>query len=611
MPPRLEVRQSHIISDAAVGSITQIGGLSMVFRDIRYWRDFGEEVNMPRLARRLAKAFRKAPVRVQRGNIEVGGLVPAVRFPIWHFCPNCKQMYPLKADGRADELLVCPRQECARTNSHLAPMPWIMICSNGHMDDLPWQVLLHRNAPTQRQKTCQSFHEMFYNPPWTRDGRQRIVCNSCKAELDVDALTAENFLKGVRCRGRQPWLSSDGDCVLPENLPPQVASPGDHYVHFPDIISALDIPPESRIDPRNDIGRRIREHPDWHRLNDYHARYGDGHAYVGQLIAAIAIAIHCRPDDVRRLLAPRPGRNGAPQETDEFIPESHRLRQEEYLAHLAENLDYREYETFITVSKSKPWRDWLLSNTGPAGRIRNIIDLVSVTRIRELRVLRGFTRLFRFGTANIPLVPPDLNHGVGWLPAAEFFGEGVFFTLDRGALAEWQARTAVQARTETARKGFSASAWFKRIAITEESFPSFAVVHTLAHLLIREMAFQCGYPAASIRERLYFSDGDSPMAGALVYLAAGEPGGSLGGIARLAEPERFAKIISRCIASAAWCALDPVCSEHEGRGEGRLNRAACHACCLLPETSCECSNLMLDRRLISSGSDDNPTGFFD
>ena len=157
------------------------------------------------------------------------------------------------------------------------------------------------------------------------------------------------------------------------------------------------------------------------------------------------------------------------------------------------------------------------------------------------------------------------------------------------------------------RLGFEAH-WPKRIEISESAIPAFAMLHTLAHLMIREMAFECGYPAASLRERLYFSEDQSNMAGVLIYLAASEPGGSLGGLAQLSEPPRFAALVERSLETAKWCALDPVCAEHEGRGSRMLNRAACHACCLLPETSCECSNLILDRRLVVS---DEKTGFFD
>ncbi len=225
--------------------------------------------------------------------------------------------------------------------------------------------------------------------------------------------------------------------------------------------------------------------------------------------------------------------------------------------------------------------------------------------------MRGFTRVNLQESGEARLVPADLAGASSWLPIAEFYGEGVFFTLDRTVLSSWNSLPAVQARCSVARQGFEASLWCKRIGIAESTLPGFMALHTLAHLLIREMAFECGYPSASLRERLYYSEGESAMTGVLVYLAAGEPGGSLGGIARLAEPKPFSELLNRCVETAAWCTLDPVCAEHEGRGEARLNRAACHACCLLAETSCECRNLMLDRRLVVSEPGAEKTGFFD
>jgi hypothetical protein len=183
--------------------------------------------------------------------------------------------------------------------------------------------------------------------------------------------------------------------------------------------------------------------------------------------------------------------------------------------------------------------------------------------------------------------------------------------LDASKLSRWQRIPDVVNRTELVRKRYEASVWPKRIGLSEAGLPQFIVIHTLAHLMIREMAFECGYPAASLRERLYVTEGDGAMTGALVYLAAGEPGGSLGGLAELAEPDRFLRLLLRSVEAAQWCALDPVCGEHEGRGEPPLNRAACHACCLLPETSCECGNLLLDRTLVASATGAEMTGFFD
>lgn len=49
------------------------------------------------------------------------------------------------------------------------------------------------------------------------------------------------------------------------------------------------------------------------------------------------------------------------------------------------------------------------------------------------------------------------------------------------------------------------------------------------------------------------------------------------------------------MAVAAWCSSDPLCIESEPGGTDALNLAACHCCALLPETSCEEMNLLLDR----------------
>ena len=85
------------------------------------------------------------------------------------------------------------------------------------------------------------------------------------------------------------------------------------------------------------------------------------------------------------------------------------------------------------------------------------------------------------------------------------------------------------------------------------------------------------------------------MAGILVYVAVPDVVGSLGGLAELAEPLRFLRLLTAVFEHADWCSLDPVCSEHEGQGPNLLNLAACHACALVPEPSCAFGNVLLDR----------------
>mgnify|MGYP003382449437 CR=1 FL=1 len=134
--------------------------------------------------------------------------------------------------------------------------------------------------------------------------------------------------------------------------------------------------------------------------------------------------------------------------------------------------------------------------------------------------------------------------------------------------------------------------------------PRFVLLHTLAHLLINRLVFECGYGSASLRERLYVSTGESPMAGLLIYTAAGDSEGTMGGLVRLAEPETLGRIIENAIEEAQWCSADPVCAEavySGGQGPDSLNLAACHSCALLPETSCEVFNKYLDRCLFLKG----------
>ena len=136
------------------------------------------------------------------------------------------------------------------------------------------------------------------------------------------------------------------------------------------------------------------------------------------------------------------------------------------------------------------------------------------------------------------------------------------------------------------------------------------MLHTLAHLLIRQLEYFAGYPAASMSERIYAEAGEhGSQAGILITTGSGDSEGTLGGLVRLAEPDLLGRLLVRAIEAAEWCANDPICGENLTQGVNSANFAACHSCALLPETSCECNNTALDRRLVSDP--DGKTGFFD
>jgi hypothetical protein len=100
------------------------------------------------------------------------------------------------------------------------------------------------------------------------------------------------------------------------------------------------------------------------------------------------------------------------------------------------------------------------------------------------------------------------------------------------------------------------------------------------------------------------------MNGFLLYTASGDSEGTLGGLVAQAVPGRFERLVHDALARASWCSNDPVCMESPDGGAFSSNLAACHSCVLLPETSCEEGNQLLDRALLSGTVDDPDVGFF-
>lgn len=237
-----------------------------------------------------------------------------------------------------------------------------------------------------------------------------------------------------------------------------------------------------------------------------------------------------------------------------------------------------------------------------------------VHKLRETRALSGFTRI----------LPPDgqtgsdrlrelkLDPRIDWLPAIVVRGEGLFLEFSSAKLKKWlDDEPEILKRVEGLNQRYNLG----RVLRGQEQrpiSPKFVMMHTLAHVLINQLSFDCGYGSASLRERIYcdFKDQSRPMQGVLIYTASGDSEGTMGGLVRQGQPDRFEATLLRAIRNASWCSSDPVCIESAGQGADNANLAACHGCCLLPETSCEEGNRLLDRALLV-GTPENPTlGFF-
>ncbi|MGX1270221.1 hypothetical protein RKD18_003415 [Streptomyces phaeoluteigriseus] len=234
-----------------------------------------------------------------------------------------------------------------------------------------------------------------------------------------------------------------------------------------------------------------------------------------------------------------------------------------------------------------------------------------VKKLREVRALKAFTRLAdpdsTIESKDMPLSDSSLH----WLPAMQVRGEGVFLRLDEDRLGAWEKATAVAVRTERMRTAhqrmLDQRAGDGNQAVPSPVTPRMVLLHTLAHVLIDEWSLEAGYPSASLRERLYAAD---DMAGVLIYTATSDSAGSLGGLVAQGEPKVLDRAVRSAVRRAEWCSSDPLCMETGVSGVGGANLAACHACVMLPETSCEHNNILLDRALLVGTPEEPDLGFF-
>jgi hypothetical protein len=235
--------------------------------------------------------------------------------------------------------------------------------------------------------------------------------------------------------------------------------------------------------------------------------------------------------------------------------------------------------------------------------------VVLVKKLRETRVLTGFSRL----------VPPEALDGPPaalslrpkrWLPGFSVRGEGIFLQFNRAALAKWAAQRDVEIRTLVLQDRLNKLRSERNIDPRNIS-PELLMIHTFSHLVIRQLAFECGYDSSSIRERIYSSNSaEAQMSGLLLYTASGDSEGTLGGLVRQGEPKNLENTVKDALANASICSSDPLCIESQGQGTFSLNLAACHTCGLLPETSCEEGNLLLDRVMAIGTPNDPDRGYF-
>ncbi|HPK37577.1 MAG TPA: DUF1998 domain-containing protein, partial [Kiritimatiellia bacterium] len=238
--------------------------------------------------------------------------------------------------------------------------------------------------------------------------------------------------------------------------------------------------------------------------------------------------------------------------------------------------------------------------------------VVLVHRLREVVAQLGFTRFDAAGPditgeLDIDVQRAPLAIDCSWLPTIENRGEGVFIQFKPEAIAAWLDQPAVQQRDKALQSGFDQ--WLGEHENSKHKYPGlpYYMLHSFSHLLLIAMSLECGYPASSIRERVYAMPSQY---GVLVYTGSPDAEGTLGGLVEAGRRIKFH--IGRALDMGMLCSNDPVCAFHSPRSQDHqpLLGSACHGCLLISETSCEQRNNFLDRALVVPTVEQLGTEFF-
>lgn len=598
----IPVRLSHLTGQSGVGAIVRGPNGLVVVQDTRQWTDrhgafpgrLIPYVERVRAALSLRQELREPPIAKENPNNQVtGSCVPVTRFPSWTRCPGCGTLYsrPWMQKPPVLDCVHC-RQQRGSSRS-LEQIPWALVHSDGHLGDVPWSFLAHRDAKNPAQTNCKVRDSLRLVERGYEE--RTLSCGACGATSRFRGNERLPFGHGQM----QPWTKNNhvqaADASAEQSLA-QVLAINDTRAYSPIAESVLVIPPESRVRRGTVVDSLYRNSGDRLRIDSARtplARKG--------VMKELATQYRCEVNDIDGALSDLA--RGYPLYGENLTPGQ--LRESEFAAFLEILSDQSPDEDLVTQDHSGEWRE-LANMEGLSSQVKNgvlgIRRLVRVERLKAVKVFLGFTRLDAE-----TIIPPDIIGSSDWLPAVELYGEGLFIALDERKLRDWEQNPVVLNRLDRLMPRFTHSGRDSPNPLTAR----FMLLHTLSHLLMRQIESEGGYPAASLSERLYCASAPEPMAGILIHLVVPDIAGSMGGLADLAEPKRFLGTLTRALECAQWCSLDPVCSEHEGQGPGLLNRAACHACALVPEPACEYGNILLDRAFVKGDRADGLPSFFE
>lgn len=606
-----QLRPSQLMFTFGVGSLVDLPNMSAMVMglddwDTRYCKELEEDRLIAAIQRRLGAQMARLylpPIKLDdRDNDPAAPAigVPAVPFPRWMRCSLCGTMatvdsgvFKLKQDMYYPDRTEYVHEGCRIGKAPSAiSVRFLMACREGHLTDFPWVDFVHKgNVP------CKPAHLGMREFGAPGDASDIIVkCHTCNSERRMaDAFDPDN---PFACTGHHPHLRLVESKPCKE--PAKTILLGASNSWFAVSLSALSIPRAT-----DKLERMVEEQwlelKDAEDLDEVKLLRKKRHKFQS------LIPMLSEYSDDKIWMAIESRRKG---------PKQH--------GEVVEDLKLPEWQVLSDPLNAAENKDFKLRKVAPPRKYEQFFeDTVLVERIREVRALLGFTRI----ESNADFAEPTTLHdgrltpisreSPTWLPASEVRGEGIFLRIREEVLADWEARPEVKHLNSAFFDAHKAWRQLRKLKPFEEGFPGIRLVllHSLAHAVMRQIVLDCGYTGASVRERLYSrnpGEEGGPMAGILIYTAAPDSEGTLGGLVELGEPLSLGRHVQQALEGMSLCASDPLCSEHAPDGLGRgIHGACCHACQFAPETSCERGNRYLDRSVLVNTFSDRGTAFFE
>ncbi|MCC3766071.1 DUF1998 domain-containing protein [Streptomyces sp. UNOC14_S4] len=537
--------------------------------------------------------------------------VPARVFPQWLRCTGCdmlgmlsqfdyKNTHPFRTDLATFEHAKCTGRSGNRSRKPMrrpaVPARYLLACVDGHLDEFPYELWVHRG---QRCSKAEVPPLKMVDRTVGKGASAIIHCAACEMQRPMNEAQGEaGRAKLPRCRGRHPHL----DAFEPRGCKNEtrLMLVGASNLWFPATQSII-VMPESQQEKASDLADRIRT-----TLGDKLSKYRQHLDMIRDLldgrVDVTSLSDHELEAAVEAACVPPATPEEQAEKMRDWDPVDLLVPEWRYL--LLDILGTRVEDPKSGLTLATRQRGEQLQP--------EITRVLAVEKLRKVNALVGFTRIDdmdRVGDLPRRLVPLTRTPRPAWTVATEDRGEGIFLQLDEDSVAAWEKRILDtdlwQAHRAAHRRNFE-----RRFSETADRVdpdsrlkpPRYWMIHTFAHILIRELALSCGYSAASLSERLYAwpaAEGREPAAGLLICTTASDSDGTLGGLVQLSEPNRLQRVVASALRKARRCSSDPICSMRTPKTpEDFLHGAACHCCVMASETSCERANRFLDRRFL-------------